>query len=310
MGSGVLRNCVDLETVEFDHQLSDGQYDEWDEIGWCIGDYAFYGCAKLRSVTLQEYGGRKSSFEKSGWTNYLSTVGSYAFTGCEALTSFEVPCYLRNFNAYCFSNAGLTSMTLPYFENTDDWADTDALTYYIQEGAFAYCTNLKTFEALGPIGSVMNDATPEIGRYVLKGCTSLEKAVFTDIYAIMESGFEDCVSLKEVSLNYVRRSYYCEATNNELWLDRNMFKNCQSLTTVTLTGDLEVIRDGAFAGCSSIAEITIPDRVKQISGTAFQGWTAAQKIKVYYAGFDSLPGAWASGWSADATVVYLTADGN
>lgn len=307
MGTGVFRNCVDLETVEFDHQLSDGQYDEWDETGWCIGDYAFYGCTKLRSVTLQEFSGTEQTYSDSGWSNYTSTVGSYAFTGCTSLTSFEVPCYLRNFNAYCFSNSGLTSMTLPYFEDTDDWSDTGALTYYIQEGAFAYCTNLKTFEALGPVGSVTNDATPEIGRYVLKGCTSLEKAVFTDIYAIMESGFEDCVSLKEVSMHFVRRSYYCEATGSALWLDRNMFKNCQSLTTVTLTGDLEVIRDGAFADCSSIAEITIPDRVKQISGTAFQGWTAAQKIKVYYAGPDWLPGAWAPGWSADATIVYLTA---
>ena len=307
MGTGVFRNCVDLETVEFDHQLSDGQYDGWDETGWCIGDYAFYGCTKLRSVTLQEFSGTEQTYSDSGWSNYTSTVGSYAFTGCVSLTSFEVPCYLLNFNAYCFSGSGLTSMTLPYYPDEDGWSETGAKQYYIQEGAFAYCTNLKTFEALGPVGSVTNDATPEIGRYVLKGCTSLEKAVFTDIYAIMESGFEDCVSLKEVSMHFVRRSYYCEATNSALWLDRNMFKNCQSLTTVTLTGDLEVIRDGAFADCSSIAEITIPDRVKQISGTAFQGWTAAQKIKVYYDGPDWLPGAWAPGWSADATIVYLTA---
>ena len=287
--------------------MSDGQYDGWDETGWCIGDYAFYGCTKLRSVTLQEFSGTEQTYSDSGWSNYTSTVGSYAFTGCVSLTSFEVPCYLLNFNAYCFSGSGLTSMTLPYYPDEDGWSETGAKQYYIQEGAFAYCTNLKTFEALGPVGSVTNDATPEIGRYVLKGCTSLEKAVFTDIYAIMESGFEDCVSLKEVSMHFVRRSYYCEATNSALWLDRNMFKNCQSLTTVTLTGDLEVIRDGAFADCSSIAEITIPDRVKQISGTAFRGWTAAQKIKVYYAGPDWLPGAWAPGWSADATIVYLTA---
>ena len=259
---------------------------------------------------MQEFSGTEQTYSDSGWSNYTSTIGSYAFSGCVSLTSFEVPCYLLNFNAYCFSGSGLTSMTLPYHPDEDGWSETGAKQYYIQEGAFAYCTNLKTFEALGPVGSVTNDATPEIGRYVLKGCTSLEKAVFTDIYAIMESGFEDCVSLKEVSLNFVRRSYYCEATGSALWLDRNMFKNCQSLITVTLTGDLEVIRDGAFADCSSIAEITIPDRVKQISGTAFQGWTAAQKIKVYYDGPDSLPGAWAPGWSADATIVYLTADGN
>ena len=92
---------------------------------------------------------------------------------------------------------------------------------------------------------------------------------------------------------YKRQEYRC--------VGKNAFKNCSSLTSVTLEGALENIAAGAFEGCSSLMSIELPEDVVTVAANAFAGWTAEQKIIV---NAKSVPAGFDTGWNGNATIVY------
>lgn len=57
-----------------------------------IGEYAFYGCSLLSTVS---YGGN------------LRTIGSYAFEGCERLSSVSLPDTVESIGTYSFHNTAM-----------------------------------------------------------------------------------------------------------------------------------------------------------------------------------------------------------
>ena len=63
-----------------------------------IGNYAFYNCIGLTSVTIP---------------NSVTSIGSYAFRGCSGLTSIEIPNSVTSIGKMAFYNcSGLTSVTI------------------------------------------------------------------------------------------------------------------------------------------------------------------------------------------------------
>ena len=60
-----------------------------------------------------------------------------------------------------------------------------------------------------------------------------------------------------------------DMTSRVVAIDRNAFKNCTSITTVTIPKTVTDIKYGAFSGCTSLSTITIPNSVKYIGANAF-----------------------------------------
>lgn len=58
------------------------------------------------------------------------------------------------------------------------------------------------------------------------------------------------------------------------------FKECSSVTSITLPDSLKTIGDYAFYGCSSLTSITIPDGVTAIPSCAFAGCYALESISL------------------------------
>ena len=56
------------------------------------------------------------------------------------------------------------------------------------------------------------------------------------------------------------------------------FKNCASLTSVTIPNNIVTIGSQAFRDCSSLKSVTIPDSVTRILGYSFQGCSSLTKI--------------------------------
>ena len=76
-------------------RLDNEQYTSNDE----LGDYAFYGCSGLTSLTLP---------------SSVTSIGSYAFYGCSGLASLTLPSSVTSIGWYAFEDcSGLTSFTLP-----------------------------------------------------------------------------------------------------------------------------------------------------------------------------------------------------
>ena len=167
-----------------------------------LGDYAFYGCSGLTSLTLPSgvtsIGYR--AFEGcSGLTSLtipssVTEIGNYAFYGCSGLTSLTIPSGVTSIGYGAFAGcSGLTSLTIP--------SSVTSIGY----GAFAGCSGLTSIY-------VYTKKLPELGHYVFNGCDAKNCTVYVpkgtyDAYKSSEFGyFEKIVEFDASGIDKVTTS--------------------------------------------------------------------------------------------------------
>ena len=112
-----------------------------------LGDYAFYGCSGLTSLTLP---------------SSVTKIGCYALSSCIGLTSLTLPSSVTEIGEHAFLNCrGLTNFTIP-----------SGVTK-IGAGAFFCCYGL--------ISLTIPSSVTAIGSQAFNACSEL-----TSIYAYME----------------------------------------------------------------------------------------------------------------------------
>ena len=141
-----------------------------------LGDYVFYDCSGLTSLTLP-----------SG----LTEIGYGAFEACSGLTSITLPSGVTSIGDYAFSTcSGLTSITLP-----------SGLTE-IGYAAFQYCSGLTSIY-------VYTEKLPKMGSSVFRDCDAKKCTVYVpkgtyDDYWLSEFGyFENIVEFEATGINNV-----------------------------------------------------------------------------------------------------------
>ena len=142
-----------------------GDYDGYYSSNDKIGDYAFFGCSGLTSLTLP-----------SGVTE----IGSFAFYGCSGLTSLTLPSGVTEIGDYAFNGcSGLTSLTLP-----------SGVTE-IGEGVFFGCSGLTSLTL--PTG------VTKIGYSAFSGCSGLTSLTLpSGVTEIGYSAFSGCSGLTSI----------------------------------------------------------------------------------------------------------------
>lgn len=148
-----------------------------------IGNWAFYGCGGLNSVTLG---------------NGLEEIGKYAFADCINITTIDIP-FLSNITYiadYAFQNCrALTSFILP------------ASVQYIYDHAFDGCVALSVVDISGnSMGENVN--LKDMGYYVFKGCTSLTDIRIPYSFVgdtskpniLVLNNFKDCSNLRRIEV--------------------------------------------------------------------------------------------------------------
>ena len=157
-----------------------------------LGDYAFYGCSGLTSLTLPSSvtsigrGAFHGCWKLTSLTipSGVTSIGYSAFRGCSGLTSLTIPSGVTSIGGYAFYGcSGLTSIYV-YPENlpelgTDIFNGCDAknCTVYVPKGTydayksseFGYFEKIVEFDASGINKVTTSTNAKEVSRYSANG---------------------------------------------------------------------------------------------------------------------------------------------
>ena len=238
-------------------RLDNEQYTSNDE----LGDYAFYGCSGLTSLTLP---------------SSVTSIGSYAFYGCSGLASLTLPSSVTSIGWYAFEDcSGLTSFTLPSSVTSIGYrafygcSGLTSLTIpssvtSIGYKAFAYCSGLTSLTIPSSVTS--------IGESAFKGCSGLSSLTIpSGVTSIGSYAFYGCSGLTSI---YV----YLEKTPK---LGKDIFKECDAkiCTVYVPTGtydDYFVSEFGYFENivefdATGIDKVTTSTNAKELSRYSVNG---------------------------------------
>ena len=217
-----------------------------------IGDYAFYNCTGLTSITIPNSvkSIEDNAFEDcTGLTSIVipssvTSIEESAFNGCTGLTSITIPNSVTSIEDNAFSGCtGLTSITIP-----------NSVTS-IGDGAFSGCTGLTSI-------TIPNSVT-SIGYSTFQGCTGLTSITIPNsVTSIESSAFSGCTGLTSIEFN----AENCTEMGGSSY---PVFSGCTALSTVTFGENVKYIPAYAFYGCKGLTSVVIPNSITSIGNNAF-----------------------------------------
>ena len=210
-----------------------------------IGDYAFFVCSGLTSVTIP---------------GSVTSIGNGTFEGCTGLTSVTIPNSVTSIGEWAFNGcSGLTSVTIPGSVTS------------IGSNAFSYCTSLTSVT----IGS----GVTSIGSNAFEGCTGLTSVTIPNsVTSIGGRAFYGCSGLTSVTIGSGVTSIggwafsYCTSLtsvtipNSVTSIGSQAFYGCTGLTSVTIPNSVTSIGSQAFDGYYLESVISLIEEPFAITG--------------------------------------------
>ena len=185
-----------------------------------IGEIAFKDCNKLSAVTIP---------------NSVKAIGESAFRSCSGLKSIIIPESVTSIGNSVFEGCtSLSSVTIPNTITT--------IPFY----GFRACRNLTTISLPNTITCVES--------YAFEECDKLEFYEYDNALYLgnSENHYFALINAKSTDITA------CEINSNCKVIAGRAFKDCNSLTTITVPNSVVGIGSGAFTGCSSLESMTLP----------------------------------------------------
>lgn len=223
----------------------------------------------------------------------LRKLESRCFCGCIRLSSINLPSTLRSIGNGCFGNCvALTEITIPsllsgletsVFEQCTNLSRvnmpvlTDRNYFEFETKCFSGCSNLREI--------VIPPATTHINQWAFEYCDNLSSiTIHNGVKDFIANCFSNCISLSSISIPSsvscigYRCFYNCtnleevrfldiDNPNAKLILERECFRNCQSLRRISEPPPIYGIETGVFADCPLLTDeamMVVVSSVRQI----------------------------------------------
>ncbi|MDD6489638.1 MAG: leucine-rich repeat domain-containing protein [Clostridia bacterium] len=251
-----------------------------------IGDDAFIRCESLINITIPDS---------------VISIGNSSFADCESLINITIPDSVTNIGDYAFSGcSSLKSIEIP-----------NSISH-IKTGTFEACTLLKSIKIPNSIKS--------IGDWAFESCRSLKDVYYDgskeewNSISISDHSIKQLHGnndyLKNATIHYngggetktdfeyeinsdntVKITKYIGKSTNVVIpstiggktvtsIGNSAFKDCSSVTEITIPDSVISIGNFAFSSCTSLKEIKIPDSVQKIGSSVFRWCTGLETIEI------------------------------
>jgi hypothetical protein len=223
-----------------------------------IGKEAFKKCTSITGITIG-----------SG----VTSIGASAFEGCTKLTTINVDigntAYISD-NGVLYNKDKTTLIQYPAGKTGTMFTVPDSVTS-IEYGAFSSCTNLTNI-TIPFVGGKLNNRgtyTTHFGYIFgaptdgLQGSiipTSIKTVIITGGNSIEDYAFRDCFSLTNVTIPDSVKS-----------IGESAFTRCENLKNIIIGNNVTSIGNYAFNECKNLIDVTIGSGVTSIGRFAFFG---------------------------------------
>ncbi|MBO5236337.1 MAG: leucine-rich repeat protein [Spirochaetaceae bacterium] len=195
----------------------------------------------------------------------LAKIGDSAFQDCTSLISVKIPEGITSITSSAFS--GCTSLTSINIPDS-------VTSIYI--GAFTGCSSLTNFDV--DKGNSSYSAS-EDGKILLKNKTELfaypsasgKVTIPTGIITIQDSAFKDCTSVTNISIS-----------NSVTTINSSAFMGCTSLTSITIPSNVTAIGRSVFKDCTALKKIHFNDPYGWCYTASYPNWFGKHSGNSYY----------------------------